>query len=50
MASHVRSYKPGNCSIGPPDVLPAFDLDDPKYQDPPPHIKEEDKETFHASV
>jgi Cys-rich protein (TIGR01571 family) len=24
MATHVKSYKPGSCSFGPPDILPAF--------------------------
>jgi hypothetical protein len=24
MATHVKSYKPGNCSFGSPDTLPGF--------------------------
>jgi Cys-rich protein (TIGR01571 family) len=24
MATHVKSYKPGNCDFGPPDTLPGF--------------------------
>lgn len=24
MATHVKSYKPGTCSFGPPDTLPAY--------------------------
>lgn len=26
MATHVKSYKPGSCSFGPPDILPAYPL------------------------
>jgi Cys-rich protein (TIGR01571 family) len=24
MATHIKSYKPGNCDFGPPDTLPAY--------------------------
>lgn len=27
MATHVKSYKPGSCSFGPPDTLPAYPRD-----------------------